>query len=38
MTLVVKGKMWNVIKRYPTYYLCIDKYGIRECFSIYGLN
>lgn len=35
MTIVVKGKMWTVIKKYPNFYLCINKKGIRECFSIY---
>lgn len=38
MTLVVKGKTWKVIKRYPSFYLCINDYGIRECFSIYDFD
>lgn len=38
MTIVVRGKMWLIVKEYQTYYLCLDNKGIRECFCKYGRN
>lgn len=38
MKFYIKGKTWKVIKRYPSFYLCINDYGIRECFSRFELT
>lgn len=30
--MIIKGKEWKVIGIYPSFYLCKNELGLRECF------
>ena len=32
MIINKKGQEWLVKKIYPNFYLCVNRFGIRECF------
>lgn len=38
MIITRKGQDWLIKKIYPNFYLCVNKIGIRECFSKFEVD
>ena len=38
MTIVIKGKEYELLKAYPSFVLCKSKHGWKECFSYFEVN